>query len=325
MPRLDADVLRPTLHLEVLAHVVVLVDVTTEPVLLAVEVGLVVLLAPLEQAVPAVGGVLRILTLRLPARPRLPLFDLARRRLRSLLSFGVALGAFLMAAIGFRHLLPPGYRCIASRRKRVVAGVASSLEMGKKQSGGRAAPGMRAARSVADCLTATVPAVAHHAGNRPAMSSGVAGDAGPTWRWSMTQATRRNGGTQAMRESVEQVWLAGLGALALTEEEGSKFFRALVKKGEGIEKRSRARLSDTMQAARSAPSTTLTKLERQVDTTLENVMHRLGVPTRTEINSLSRRIEGLAQSMEKTPRRRRVTTSRVRKPAATDSTMVAAH
>ena len=53
--------------------------------------------------------------------------------------------------------------------------------------------------------------------------------------------------------------------------------------------------------------------------------HAIGVPTRTEINSLSRRIEGLAQSMEKTPRRRRVTTSRVRKPAATDSTMVAAH
>ena len=141
----------------------------------------------------------------------------------------------------------------------------------------------------------------------------------------MTQATRRNGGTQAMRESVEQVWLAGLGALALTEEEGSKFFRALVKKGEGIEKRSRARLSDTVQAARNAPSNTLSKIERQVDTTLENVMHRLGVPTRTEINSLSRRIEGLAQSMEKTPRRRRTTTTRARKPAETDTVMVAAH
>lgn len=141
----------------------------------------------------------------------------------------------------------------------------------------------------------------------------------------MTQATRRSGGTQAMRESVEQVWLAGLGALALTEEEGSKFFRALVKKGEGIEKRSRARLSDTMQAARNAPSNTLSKLERQVDTTLENVMHRLGVPTRTEINSLSRRIEGLAQSMEKTPRRRRTSTTRARKSTAPDSPMAAAH
>src|SRR5690348_2990128 len=141
----------------------------------------------------------------------------------------------------------------------------------------------------------------------------------------MTQMTRRNGGsTQVMRESVEQVWLAGLGALALTEEEGSKFFRALVKKGEGIEKRSRARLTDTMQAARNAPAETLSKLERQVDTTLENVMHRLGVPTRTEISSLSRRIEGLAQSMEKTPRRRRTTTTRARKPAET-GTMVAAH
>jgi poly(hydroxyalkanoate) granule-associated protein len=128
-----------------------------------------------------------------------------------------------------------------------------------------------------------------------------------------------------MRESVEQVWLAGLGALALTEEEGSKFFRALVKKGEGIERRSRARLTDTIEAARHAPTNTMSKLERQVDTTLENVMHRLGVPTRTEINSLSRRIEGLAQSMEKAPRRRRTTTTRARKSAETDSSMAAAH
>lgn len=141
----------------------------------------------------------------------------------------------------------------------------------------------------------------------------------------MTQAIRRNGGTRAVRESVEQVWLAGLGALALTEEEGSKFFRTLVKKGEGIEKRSRARLSDTIEAARNAPTNTLSKLERQVDTTLENVMHRLGVPTRHEISSLSRRIEGLAQSLEKTPRRRRTTPTRARKTAEPDSTMVAAH
>lgn len=140
----------------------------------------------------------------------------------------------------------------------------------------------------------------------------------------MAQTTRRNG-TLAMRESVEQVWLAGLGALALTEEEGSKFFRALVKKGEVIEKRSRARLGDTMEAARNAPAATLSRLERQVDTTLENVMHRLGVPTRTEISSLTRRIEGLAQSMDKTPRRRRSTSTRERKTSERDSTMVATH
>lgn len=158
--------------------------------------------------------------------------------------------------------------------------------------------------------------------------SAIAARWGPPWRVTldfteetMAQTTRKNGSTQAVRESVEQVWLAGLGALALTEEEGSKFFRALVKKGEGIEKRSRARLNDTIDAARSVPSNTLTKLEKQVDTTLENVMHRLGVPTRREISGLSRRIEGLAQSMERTPRARRATTStRARKVAETEST-----
>lgn len=142
----------------------------------------------------------------------------------------------------------------------------------------------------------------------------------------MAPTTRKNGSTDMVRESVEQVWLAGLGALALTEEEGSKFFHALVKKGEGIEKRSRARLNDTIEAARNAPSNTLSKLEQQVDTTLANVMHRLGVPTRREINSLSRRIEGLAQSRESAPRVRRATTSpRSRKVAHGGSTTTAVH
>jgi poly(hydroxyalkanoate) granule-associated protein len=211
--------------------------------------------------------------------------------------------------------------------KHVVSGSASLHQRGKKQSDDRGELGIAASLGgrVADCLTAITCASTHHVDNRPAMSSGVAGDAGPTWRWSMAQATRRNGGTQVVRESVEQVWLAGLGALALTEEEGSKFFRALVKKGEGIEKRSRARLADTMEAARNAPGNAMSRIERQVDTTLENVMHRLGVPTRREISSLSRRIEGLAQSMEKTPRRRRTTTTRARKSVETGGTMAAAH
>ena len=80
-----------------------------------------------------------------------------------------------------------------------------------------------------------------------------------------------------------------------------------------------------MEAARNAPGNAMSRIERQVDTTLENVMHRLGVPTRREISSLSRRIEGLAQSMEKTPRRRRTTTTRARKSVETGGTMAAAH
>lgn len=133
----------------------------------------------------------------------------------------------------------------------------------------------------------------------------------------MEKATRKDAKSQAVRESVEEIWLAGLGALALTEEEGTKFFRTLVKKGEGVERRSRSLLDSTMSAAKAAPRNALTKIERRVDGTFENVMHRLGVPTRREITGLTRRIEGLAQSMEKMPRTKRATSlPRSRKTAA---------
>ena len=38
-----------------------------------------------------------------------------------------------------------------------------------------------------------------------------------------------------VKESVQNVFLAGLGALSMAEEEGSKFFNKLVKKGEKVE------------------------------------------------------------------------------------------
>lgn len=120
--------------------------------------------------------------------------------------------------------------------------------------------------------------------------------------------TQKDGSAQMLKETVEHVWLAGLGALALTEEEGSKFFRSLVKKGEGVEKRSLARVNDALEAARKAPADAIEKLQDRSDKVVENVMHRLGVPTRREISGLTRRIEGLAGSMEKKPRARRAAT-----------------
>ncbi|MCH7891294.1 MAG: phasin family protein, partial [Gemmatimonadetes bacterium] len=43
-------------------------------------------------------------------------------------------------------------------------------------------------------------------------------------------------------ESASKIWLAGLGALSVAEEEGGKLFKTLVKKGEGFEKRGKKRL-----------------------------------------------------------------------------------
>ena len=141
-----------------------------------------------------------------------------------------------------------------------------------------------------------------------------------------TQATRRNDRTPKLRESVEQVWLAGLGALALTEQEGMRFFRSLVKRGETVERRTRAQLQDAMAAAREVPTTAMSRLESGMDQTMTSVLHRMGVPTQDDIASLTRRIEGLTTTLEsQAPRPRRTTAKRApaRAPKRTATTRTA--
>ena len=121
----------------------------------------------------------------------------------------------------------------------------------------------------------------------------------------MSQVIRKDGAVETLQDSIEQVWLAGLGALALTEEEGSKFFHSLVKKGEVVEKKSKARLDDVVDAAKKVPATAISTIERRTDETFQQVMKRLGVPTRRDIDLLSRRIEKLTAASAVKPRPRR--------------------
>lgn len=109
----------------------------------------------------------------------------------------------------------------------------------------------------------------------------------------------------ALRESAERIWLAGLGALALTEEQGSKFFKNLVKKGEEFDKETRSRLDKQVALVRQAPTTAMKRIEGGVEQTMTGMLHRFGIPTRREIHSLTRRVESLADTLEKTTTRKR--------------------
>jgi len=114
----------------------------------------------------------------------------------------------------------------------------------------------------------------------------------------MSQEIRKSSRTPLLRDSVEQVWLAGLGALAMTEAEGTRFFKTLVKRGEGFERSARNRLDEAVTAARQAPGTAITRIEEGFDGAMSGVLQRLGVPTKSEINGLARRVEGLANTLE---------------------------
>jgi poly(hydroxyalkanoate) granule-associated protein len=138
-----------------------------------------------------------------------------------------------------------------------------------------------------------------------------------------TKVTRR---APALRQSIDQVWLAGLGALAMAEEEGSHFFRTLVRKGEGFEQASRAqidRLAGRMTArAEGVRRSTVNRLGAGFDDAMTGMLHRLGVPTAKEISSLTRRVESLTETLAQsrrpaTARTRPATAARKRTPAST--------
>ena len=140
---------------------------------------------------------------------------------------------------------------------------------------------------------------------------------------------------EEIKQNAEKVWLAGLGALATAEEEGGKLFRGLMKKGESYEKKGlaqfdklKAKVEGAAETARDRAEEAWGKVEDKVegvedrlDDRVAGVLRKLGVPSKNEIATLTRRVEELTLLVEKklkpahtakraTPATRKATTAR---------------
>jgi poly(hydroxyalkanoate) granule-associated protein len=113
-----------------------------------------------------------------------------------------------------------------------------------------------------------------------------------------------------IRDSAQQIWLAGLGAFGKTQEEGAKVFEALVKEGRVLEGRTRrfaeAKMSQmssqwgkTATEATAKATATWDKLEQVFEDRVARALHRLGVPTNRDIQHLSKRVAALTASVQK--------------------------
>lgn len=110
--------------------------------------------------------------------------------------------------------------------------------------------------------------------------------------------TRRTLEAPIIRRSAQQIWLAGLGAFALAGEEGGKLFGTLVKKGQGVEKLNKTRLGkvlDRVSRARENTGRAIGRIGNPLDTGMTVALHQLGVPTRKEIVTLTKRVEELTR------------------------------
>lgn len=101
------------------------------------------------------------------------------------------------------------------------------------------------------------------------------------------------------------VWLAGLGALATVEEEGTKLFNRLVDRGKEFEEERKDELESASEKAREQRDEALAQIEEAgeetrtlLTDTISAALERFGVPSRTEFEQLSDKVDALSQQVE---------------------------
>lgn len=113
----------------------------------------------------------------------------------------------------------------------------------------------------------------------------------------------RSGGSSALdiRKYTHQIWLAGLGAFSKAEEEGGRFFDALVDTGRDLESKTRsaeAKVDEIREKVRHRTGETMEKMEKAFDERLNKALSRLGLPSKREVESLKQRIQELTAELE---------------------------
>lgn len=128
---------------------------------------------------------------------------------------------------------------------------------------------------------------------------------------SATNATgdaRRVGKT--VMDSAQQIWLAGLGAFAKAQSEGTKLFESLVKEGAALDAKTRkfteakvgearGNIEQTIGQVRERSQETWDKLEKVFEDRVSRALGRLGIPSHEELSTLTKRVEELAREVRK--------------------------
>lgn len=107
-----------------------------------------------------------------------------------------------------------------------------------------------------------------------------------------------------IKDSAQQIWLAGLGAFAKMQQEGSKAFEALVKDGVGIQKKTQQAAEETLSQAQTRmaglasefgakASGGFGKLENIFEERVARALAHLGAPSAAEFAALQARVEQL--------------------------------
>ena len=114
----------------------------------------------------------------------------------------------------------------------------------------------------------------------------------------------------SVKDSAQQIWLAGMGAFAKAQAEGGKVFEALVKEGVSLQRKTQAvaeeklgdvtgKMSSMASEVTSKAGASWDKLENIFEERTAKALGKLGVPTAKDVAELQRRVEELSAAVAK--------------------------
>ncbi len=109
----------------------------------------------------------------------------------------------------------------------------------------------------------------------------------------------------SVKESAQQIWLAGMGAFAKAQEEGGKVFEALVREGASLQKKTQGIAEERISAVTGKMTSMADgmshkagaqwdKLESIFEQRVAKALNKMGVPSSKDVDALIKRIDGLS-------------------------------
>lgn len=114
----------------------------------------------------------------------------------------------------------------------------------------------------------------------------------------------------SVKDSAQQIWLAGMGAFSKAQEEGGKVFEALVKEGTALQRKTQAvaeeklgevtsRMSNMAGDVGAKAGQQWDKLESIFEERVAKSLNKLGVPSAKDVDALIKRIDALSAQVAK--------------------------
>jgi len=112
----------------------------------------------------------------------------------------------------------------------------------------------------------------------------------------------------SVKDSAQQIWLAGMGAFSKAQAEGGKVFEALIKEGMSLQRKTQGLAEDKISEVTGRMTSMAgdvqakagqhwDKLESIFEARTARAMNKLGVPTAKDVDALIQRVDELAAAV----------------------------